>query len=265
MAIIITGALISLPDSRGGMQAAWTAVGRRIDIVVNERINIEDIPNSAKSVILNGWWGGMFLRFLGLDKEVSGAREGIETRSGSDSISRGPSSSLSRSSSDAISIFEFSSFSDEHDGEDVDWLRRRILWEWCLETSRCSGDPAFRFEAICVLSQAPRQLPGVLLTVSGMAKKKNKLVRITLTIVLATTLLFLMVIFQVLRPWCWYCEREFEDEKGDPRLPPTFRRGLIDIMISVDAASKGKTLQMSTLSSQAQHCRRSRRAYPTSA
>jgi hypothetical protein len=21
-------------------------------------------------------------------------------------------------------------------------------------------------------------------------------------------------ILQVLRPWCWYCEREFEDEKG---------------------------------------------------
>ena len=20
---------------------------------------------------------------------------------------------------------------------------------------------------------------------------------------------------QVLKPWCWYCEREFEDEKGE--------------------------------------------------
>jgi hypothetical protein len=28
------------------------------------------------------------------------------------------------------------------------------------------------------------------------------------------TLLTRVLQIQVLRPWCWYCERDFEDEKG---------------------------------------------------
>ncbi|KAJ7762022.1 hypothetical protein DFH07DRAFT_739738 [Mycena maculata] len=44
-----------------------------------------------------------------------------------------------------------------------------------------------------------------------MAKKKNKNVWI---IIAAFTIVSLTpLFFQVIRPWCWYCEREFEDEK----------------------------------------------------
>jgi hypothetical protein len=43
-----------------------------------------------------------------------------------------------------------------------------------------------------------------------MAKKKNKQVCLFLAAVL-----LLQLSFQVIRPWCWYCEREFEDEKGE--------------------------------------------------
>ena len=42
-----------------------------------------------------------------------------------------------------------------------------------------------------------------------MAKKKNKQVRVFLQ---SDNLV--LTLSQVLRPWCWYCEREFEDEKG---------------------------------------------------
>ena len=43
-----------------------------------------------------------------------------------------------------------------------------------------------------------------------MAKKKNKQASYLRLYHLPHSLLFL----KVLRPWCWYCEREFEDEKG---------------------------------------------------
>ncbi len=50
---------------------------------------------------------------------------------------------------------------------------------------------------------------------------------------------------QVLRPWCWYCEREFEDEKGlltHIYLSITVFIALIYTYFSFNAASKSQTL-----------------------
>jgi hypothetical protein len=44
-----------------------------------------------------------------------------------------------------------------------------------------------------------------------MAKKKNKQVNHTHTLLSTQPL---SCFNQIIRPWCWYCEREFEDEKG---------------------------------------------------
>lgn len=41
----------SLPFSKGGIQAACTRVGFRIDIVLRARISAGDIPKSAKSAV----------------------------------------------------------------------------------------------------------------------------------------------------------------------------------------------------------------------
>lgn len=58
----------------------------------------------------------------------------------------------------------------------------------------------------------------------------------------------------VLKPWCWYCEREFEDEKGkldrpadEPGADPR----------SAAAAPEVEALQVSALSAKAEHGRRS--------
>jgi hypothetical protein len=48
---------------------------------------------------------------------------------------------------------------------------------------------------------------------------------------------------QAVRPWCWYCEREFEDEKGTPYSyssgPFCGRTDRFPGFFSVDAAPKG--------------------------
>ena len=47
---------------------------------------------------------------------------------------------------------------------------------------------------------------------------------------------------KVLRPWCWYCEREFEDEKGlSGSLYRCHRRTNPCLDFSLDAAPKGQT------------------------
>jgi hypothetical protein len=45
-----------------------------------------------------------------------------------------------------------------------------------------------------------------------MAKKKNK--QASQLFIDHHRLLTPLFFLKVLRPWCWYCEREFEDEKG---------------------------------------------------
>ena len=54
-----------------------------------------------------------------------------------------------------------------------------------------------------------------------MAKKKNKQAsHLPVNLIRHSTH---FVFEKVLRPWCWYCEREFEDEKGlfDSHLSPS--------------------------------------------
>jgi hypothetical protein len=46
-----------------------------------------------------------------------------------------------------------------------------------------------------------------------MGKKKNKQVRIQSFF--SYSRLVISLFLQIIRPWCWYCEREFEDEKGE--------------------------------------------------
>ena len=65
---------------------------------------------------------------------------------------------------------------------------------------------------------------------------------VPLVIAVSAFPLFLTSVSQVLRPWCWYCEREFEDEKGGTIVYHLWCRGLTEIMISVDATSEGKAL-----------------------
>jgi hypothetical protein len=74
-----------------------------------------------------------------------------------------------------------------------------------------------------------------------MAKKKNKQVGHRHADSIHSTHLHFE---KVLRPWCWYCEREFEDEKG---LSDSYLS--IDVFItnlyfysSLNAASKSQTL-----------------------
>jgi hypothetical protein len=74
-----------------------------------------------------------------------------------------------------------------------------------------------------------------------MAKKKNKQASQTplIHIYQSNTKISCS---KVLRPWCWYCEREFEDEKG--LLTRVFVLRIQTLCFSFDAASEGQTLQM---------------------
>jgi hypothetical protein len=53
----------------------------------------------------------------------------------------------------------------------------------------------------------------------------------------------------VLKPWCWYCEREFEDEKGKPAQCNLLDKELTD---STATTSKVEAFQVSTMSEKAQ-------------
>ena len=62
------------------------------------------------------------------------------------------------------------------------------------------------------------------LTSSAMGKKKNKQVWIQSSSYITGLRLYPFI--QIIRPWCWYCEREFEDEKGEIEISRTSAEGL---------------------------------------
>jgi hypothetical protein len=67
---------------------------------------------------------------------------------------------------------------------------------------------------------------------------------------------------QVIRPWCWYCEREFEDEKGGCAPCARGAQRLTRRTHSADAAPKGEALQVRDVPAPAEHRRRPRGAHP---
>lgn len=52
---------------------------------------------------------------------------------------------------------------------------------------------------------------------------------------------FSKCLLQVILPWCWYCEREFEDEKGTT-LQRSDDAAVLTVLCSPYAAPEGQAL-----------------------
>lgn len=49
---------------------------------------------------------------------------------------------------------------------------------------------------------------------------------------------------QIMRPWCWYCEREFEDEKGVLSASDSSEAGVTHVHRSPNAAPESQAFQV---------------------
>ena len=96
-----------------------------------------------------------------------------------------------------------------------------------------------------------------------MGKKKNKPVSTPSSSYLPKGE-FSEYCLQLIRPWCWYCEREFEDEKGAGDVPCA-HADYTDRFASVNAAPKGKTFQVRYVPETVEHGGWAGGSYPAGA